>query len=198
MNYYIELTIIPNEEIPIYDIWPKLYTQLHLALVVTKDSRNQVSIGVSFPQYKSDKMGGKVIYCLGVKLRVFAHSADELQKLDLDKWLARLTDYVHWTNTKPVPEKITGHATYGRYQPKASKERLARRYAKYKKISYEEALQHYSSTEKEEVTLPFIRLKSLSKGQEFCLWIKKTPAAAAAGSKYGSYGLSNITTVPEF
>jgi CRISPR-associated endonuclease Csy4 len=45
---------------------------------------------------------------------------------------------------------------------------------------------------------PFIRLKSLSNEQTFCLCIKKTDAAQSSGNSFNSYGLSATTTVPEF
>ena len=36
MNYYREITILPNADISFYFIWQKLYQQIHLALVENK------------------------------------------------------------------------------------------------------------------------------------------------------------------
>ena len=49
-----------------------------------------------------------------------------LEKLDLKKWLDRLTDYVHITSIREVPENIKGYAIYKRKQVKTNAERLAR------------------------------------------------------------------------
>lgn len=111
---------------------------------------------------------------LGSKLRLFAKDEANLSRFNANKCLSRLSDYVHCTGIRPVPEKLTGYAIYRREQPKASKERLARRYAKYHKVDYETALNRYSEMPQKTITTPFICLKSLSAGNEFCLWIKKT------------------------
>ncbi len=127
MNYFIELTLIKDSEISPYFIWSKLYTQLHLAFVEQKDSNEKIPYGVSFPEYKELDGKDKKIMLLGSKLRVFAHSSDELQKLDLNKWLERLTDYVHIKSVKAVEKSITQYLTVNRYRPDASRENLARR-----------------------------------------------------------------------
>nr|WP_264755539.1 type I-F CRISPR-associated endoribonuclease Cas6/Csy4 [Moraxella canis] len=48
MNYYLELTIMDNPELTPYQIWSKLYTQLHLAFVEQKDEQDKVGYGVHF------------------------------------------------------------------------------------------------------------------------------------------------------
>ena len=116
-----------------------------------------------------------------------------------------------------VPEKVSGYATYQREQPKTNKERLARRYAKRHNLDYETALNgiinlnapspdqdgyktqfRYCDMPQKNIPTPFIRLKSLSSEQTFCLWIKKTVVAEPAGTTFSSYGLSATSTVPEF
>lgn len=197
MNHYIELTIVPNEEIPIYDIWPRLFTQVHLALVEIKDSNNQVPIGVSFPQYKIEKVGGKNMYCLGSKLRVFANSTDELQKLDLDKWLARLTDYVHVKSPQQV-KSVTHYLTVNRYRPKPNVEKVAERFAKHKGIPFEEAMQHCKQHKKPWQDFPYIQLKSLSGEREFSLCLNQQVVETPAAGKFSTYGLSATSTVPHW
>ena len=129
MDFYQEITLIDQAEISHYFIWSKLYTQLHIALAERKDVNDKVSIGFSFPQYiyeeKAESQKAKVN--LGKKLRIFAPSEADLQKLDIRKWLDRLTDYVHISSIREVPkEKITGYSTYSRKQVKTNAERLAR------------------------------------------------------------------------
>lgn len=197
MNYYIEFTIIPNEEIPIYDVWPKLYTQLHLALVNAKDVNNQVPLGVSFPQYKSEKIGGKLACCLGAKLRVFANSMQELEQLNLDKWLEKLTDYVHIKSAKQV-ENATQYVTVSRYRPQASVGNLARRYASRHNVSLDDALKRLEGFNQKLEPYPYIQLKSLSGGNDFSLCINQKVADKQNAGKFSTYGLSPTSTVPHW
>lgn len=200
MNYYQEITLIDQAEISPYFIWSKLYSQLHLALAGIKSADDKVNIGVSFPQYiyeqKTEKSKAKVN--LGKKLRLFAQAEEELIQLNIKKWLERLTDYVHITSIRPVPEeKITGYACFKRKQPKTNAERLARHRVKRGDIGFDEALSRYQNV----VTtsdLPFIQLKSLTSGQPFKLFITKQTAEQSASQVFSTYGLSSESSVPEF
>jgi CRISPR-associated endonuclease Csy4 len=127
-----------------------------------------------------------------------ANDEATLSRFNASQWLSRLSDYVHCTGNRPVPEKIMGYAIYQREQPKTSNERLARRYAKRHNVDYDTALERYSAMTHKSIATPFIRLKSLSGDQEFCLWIKKTVVAELSGRTFGTYGLSAASSVPEF
>jgi CRISPR-associated endonuclease Csy4 len=215
MKFYHEITVIPNHEIGEHFIWSKLFTQIHLALVSIQDEQKKSPIGISFPEYfMGEKFG-----VIGSKLRLFAQSELELQKLDIQKWLSRLTDYIHISGLREVPQKISGYAIYNRHQPKVNKERLMRRHQKregeWKSIinnpqSQPEKLaaaqeklskrqQRINNYDKEKlVKEPFIKLKSLSSDNDFCLWIKKTATNEPNYQKFSTYGLSGISTLPEF
>ncbi|XID74143.1 type I-F CRISPR-associated endoribonuclease Cas6/Csy4 [Alkanindiges sp. WGS2144] len=196
MAFYIELTLLPQEDAPTYFLWSKLYQQLHLALAEIKNADDKVSIGVSFPQYQFNPE--KKIGFLGTKLRLFSQTENELDQLNIKKWLERLTDYVHITSIRPVPEeKITGYACFKRKQPKTNAERLARHRVKRGDIDFDEALSRYQNV----VTtsdLPFIQLKSLTSAQPFKLFIEKQPAEQSASQVFSTYGLSSESSVPEF
>jgi CRISPR-associated endonuclease Csy4 len=194
MNYYLEITLLPNVDINLFGLWSKVFQQIHLGLVEMQDGKGQVPLGVAFPEY----VVGEKYSLLGGKCRLFAQDETTLARFDATKWLARLSDYVHCTSIRPVPEKLKGYAIYQREQPKTSKERLARRYAARHNESYDEALLRYQEVVHKSVTIPFIRLKSLSNDQTFCLWIRKTSASESSGTTYSTYGLSAKTTVPEF
>lgn len=206
MNHYIELTLIPNAEVSPYFIWSKLYTQLHLALVEIKDANDQVPVGVSFPGYRLSTKGGKTPGVLGTKLRLFAPTEQHFQQLDLPRWLARLADYVHTTSIRPVPtEAVTGYITVSRSRARPSKENLARRYAKRKGISLDEALTRLESYDQHanDKGLPYIRMQSLSNRQSneyhpFNLLIQQQPAAQENSGLFSCYGLSTTSTVPSF
>ena len=194
MKFYLEITLLPNPEVGINFLWSKVYQQIHLGLVEMQDDQGRVPIGVAFPEY----VQGDKYSILGGKLRLFAEHEATLSQFNASHWLARLSDYVHCTSIRPVPEKSIGYACYQRLQPKASKERLARRYAKHHGVDEATALDHYRQHQQKPLAEPFIRLQSLSGGQTFCLWIKKTVVAEPSGDAFSRYGLSATSTVPEF
>lgn len=194
MMFYLEITLLPNPEVGQHFLWSKVFQQIHLGLVEMQDEQGRVPIGLSFPGYVS----GAKFSLLGDKLRLLARDEATLSQFNADKWLSRLSDYVHCTSIRPVPEKLIGYAIYQREQPKTNKERLARRYAKRHSVDYGSALKCYSEMAHESISSPFIRLKSLSGGNEFCLWIKKNVVTEPSGMVFGSYGLSAESTVPEF
>jgi CRISPR-associated endonuclease Csy4 len=194
MRFYLEITLLPNPEVGINFLWSKVFQQIHLGLVEIQDEQGRVPIGLSFPDY----VIGEKHSLLGGKVRLLAKDEATLNQFNAAKWLSRLSDYVHCTSIRPVPEKIMGYAIYQREQPKTSNERLARRYAKRHSVDYDAALERYSAMTHKTIATPFIRLKSLSGDQAFCLWIKKTVVAEPSGSTFSSYGLSAVASVPEF
>jgi CRISPR-associated endonuclease Csy4 len=196
MRYYQELTLIEQAEIPLYFLWSKLYRQLHLAFVVHKDERELIPYGVSFPQYyfNSDKNVGFV----GAKLRIFA-SKEQFETLNLAEVLNNLVDYVHITGVREVPQdKITGFACYYRARPKDSVEQRILHQAKRRQVSIQEATEHFKGYVQHSLNLPFIGLKSSSSAMEFKLLIGKATLDKESTGKFGTYGLSNSSTVPEF
>lgn len=214
MRFYCEITLLPNPEVNLNFLWSKVFQQIHLGLVEMQNDQKRVPIGISFPEY----IIGEKYSVLGGKLRLFAQDESTLARFDASKWLARMSDYVHCTGIRSVPDRLKGHAIFQREQPKTSKERLARRYASRHSMDYEivlngsvelsvksgskagseKKLMRYSEMPHKTVTTPFIRLKSLSSDKTFCLWIKKTMASDPSGNTYSSYGLSATSTVPEF
>ena len=196
MPYYQEITLIEQEEIATYFIWSKLYAQFHLALVEVKNHNDKSNIGVSFPEYRFNEEKG--IGFLGTKLRLFANSDNELHNLNINSWLARLSDYLHITSIREVPtHKITGHATFSRKQVKTNADRLARHRVKRGDIDFDEAVKRYQNV----VTmsnLPFIQLKSLTNQHPFRLFIQKENKIDAENGGFNSYGLSVDATVPDF
>ena len=212
MRYYQEMTLLPNPEVNIHFLWSKVLQQIHLGLVEMQNVDRHIPIGLGFPRYVISEKGGY----MGDRFRLFAPDESALAQFDAVKWLSRLSDYVHCTGIRTVPEKLAGHAIYKRVQPKNNPERLARRYAKRHNLDLDSALNgtvnlqalrgdagyptefRYCDMPKPELGLPYIRLKSLSGGQSFCLWIEKTSAAQPMAGGFSCYGLSTSATVPEF
>lgn len=196
MKYYQEITLIEQEEIATYFIWSKLYAQFHLALVEVKNHNDKSNIGVSFPEYRFNAEKG--IGLLGTKLRLFANSDNELHNLNINSWLARLSDYIHITSIREVPmHKITGYAIFSRKQVKTNADRLARHRIKRGDINFDESVKRYQNV----ITtsdLPFVQLKSLTNQHPFRLFIHKENKEHAEVGGFSSYGLSADATVPEF
>jgi len=204
MKFYQEITLIDQAEISPYFIWSKLYSQLHLAFAEQKDADDKVNIGVSFPQYifeeKAENQKAKIN--LGRKLRLFTQSGEDFKKLDIRKWLERLEDYVHISSIREVPSDIKSYAIYKRKQVKTNAQRLARHRVKRGDIGFDEALARYSNV----VTttdLPYIEMQSLSTSDEqskkrFKLFIEKLPAEQSEIQVFSTYGLSSVSSVPEF
>lgn len=197
MNYYIELTVMDSPELTSYQIWSKLYTQLHLAFVEQQDDDGKIAYGVAFPQYRLKPE--KQIGFLGFKVRIFAQTEQALQALNVAKWLERLTDYVHITSIRPVPvDKITGYAQYYRVIPRMSLDERILHQAKRHHVSTDVARERLKDYQTEKNIEPFIQLKSQSTGHDFALYIGKNMAEQAQAGTFGSYGLSRLATVPEF
>lgn len=205
MNYYIELTLIDSPNFSLYQVWTTAYTQLHLAFVAQQNGQEKIPFGVSFPQYRINQQ--KKIGFLGSKIRVFAHSENELKQLNLHEWFKRLieSDYVHVTKPREVPkDKVTGYALFYRVNPKLNLEQRIAHQAERHKISLVEAQQHFKAYVEQPMIEPYVSLKSLSAKREenidrpYKLYIGKSLADEAKDGKFGTYGLSRTATVPEF
>ena len=193
MNYYVEVTLLPSVEIPLYFLWEKVYQQVHLALVEVKKEDGSVAIGLSFPEYDAKRNN------LGHKLRLFSQTSSELEKLALSKWVSRLMDYVHITTIRDVPDKTQGYAFFKRVQAKSSRERLARRKAKRENISFAEANQRLNSYKEKSSKLPYIHIKSLSSGRRYRLMIScRETEKKESDFTFSTYGLGRDSVVPLF
>lgn len=194
MKHYIEITLLPNPEVDVHFLWSKVYLQLHLALVEIKDANSLVSVGVSFAEYHRDEK-----HCvLGSKLRVFAESAELLEKLNLNHWFNRLSDYVHISSIRTVPNEHS-HVVVSRVHTPANTGSLARRNAKRHGITLDEALAKYQNYEAKRLShLAFIKIKSLSNAHDFTLCILQSERSTAEFGQFSTYGLSNTSTVPHW
>ncbi len=192
MESYLELTLIPDLETPLYYLWEKVFQQIHIALADHKNDDGSSSVGVSFPEYDAGA------YLLGTKLRLFAHSSEELEKLQCERWLQRLQDYLHISNIRDVPDHVDGYACFRQLKPKGSLEKQARRRAKRKGETLQQALAHFENYQEERSKLPYIHMTSLSNGHRFRLFIDKLIVESSHTGTFNCYGLSRQATVPLF
>jgi len=192
MKYYLDITLLPDAETNLGFLWQKVYQQVHLALVENKVTKYQSEIAVSFPEY------GNKVFPLGAKLRLLAETKAKLEQLDVIKWLNRLTDYVHCTSIKDVPDSVSSFTCFERVQVATNKERKARRRVKRHGGTLEEALAYFANFEVQYSTLPFINMNSLSENKKFKLFVNKIDVSEQRNGEFNCYGLSKIATVPSF
>ncbi|WP_413519890.1 type I-F CRISPR-associated endoribonuclease Cas6/Csy4 [Psychrobacter glacincola] len=198
LTHFQEITIIPDPDIAPYFIWSKLFTQLHIALADIKNNHGIESIGVSFPDYHYDNKNEKSSK-LGLKLRIFAPNQKDLETLHLDKWLSRLTDYVHVKGIKEVGGKATGYVSVHRYRFKPIEVQVES-LAKKMEISNDEAMAIVTKR-KTELKLPFIRMFSESNKTHYPLQILQQPSeedVAGSFNVYGMNGMRDNVTVPQW
>ncbi|MDD3002036.1 MAG: type I-F CRISPR-associated endoribonuclease Cas6/Csy4 [Candidatus Riflebacteria bacterium] len=198
MKYYIEIAIF-DESKDITSIWSKLYMQLHLALVATKNSDNTSNVGFYFPEYHYNHIHG--IGCIGSRIRLFSRNKQDLMKTMAALDISQLNKNLHLHNLTEVPhEGILGYAMFVRQQDKANPERLARRYHKrHSNLKYENILNIYKNSAKNS-TLPHITMNSLTNKSTFSIFLKKknVDAFPLGNGKFTTYGLAIETPIPEF
>ncbi|GBU09487.1 hypothetical protein AwWohl_06250 [Gammaproteobacteria bacterium] len=197
MQHYVDITLLPNDEVGHYFLWGKLYQQMHLAMVAHNRGDNGV-IGFSFPEYRTEKAR------LGSKLRIFAPTKDELTELNIAKWLSRFSDYCHISSIKQVPEH-TQYALFSRRHCRTNIEGLVRRRVKRKGESLEQAREYFVGYTVDYSLLPFVELESLSSDNlqesrnKFKLFIEQKIITEKQSGQFNCYGLSKIASaVPWF
>ena len=191
--HYLDIILLPDVEDNIGFIWQKVYQQVHIALSDNKIAENKSVIACSFPGYAFKD------FPLGNKLRLLASSDDLLESLSVNYWLKRLADYVHITAIKSVPDSVTEYVCFSRKQFNTNISRMARRRAKRKGEPFEQALLHYSDFKDEQTNLPYINIKSLSRGEQFRLFIEQSVEGEAVSGEFNCYGLAkDKATVPWF
>lgn len=180
MAYYLDINLLPANEINPNFLLSKLYGQLHLLLVQHKTVDGTSKVGFAFPKYSPVKPDdkGKVIrhdenkhplqYGIGSILRIFAVEQQAIEQLNLKDSLQKsgLLDYLHITGVRPCPQ-YNKLQQFTRYRYKngnsiAELTRLARRYAKRHNVSVEQAIAKYANLTTKVVDLPYVTLISSS------------------------------------
>ncbi len=198
MQYYIEVTLLPDADMSVNHIWSKVFPQVHLALVEQKTSEGVSLVGLSWPKYRYEKR----VKMLGNKLRFFAETKEQLEQLNLISHLSRLLDYVHVRSVDKIPEQVEGYGCFYRLNHDESNEKLARRLVQKKGVSLEKAIRHYENRQPMLLDQPFIQMRSLKSHQTFKLFIHyEKQAEERAGVFNAAYGVTQKTvktTIPIF
>ena len=193
MWFYQEVILQPTEDIAISFLWAKVYRQIHLALVNSKDAQGVIRCGVALPEYSD------VQPTLGRTLRLLAPEESDLQRLNLADALTRFApDYVKITTVRQVPiRKCKGYVTYSRYQPEATVMQKARRYAKRHGISIDTAKTLFPTAVRK-TRYPYIQLESMTNHHRCSLFIQKQEAVEHPCEGFSAYGFSRRSSVPDF
>jgi len=185
MSHYVDIHILPNPDFEDTLLMSMLFSCVHKSLV--RSSCRE--IGVSFPYH------GKT---LGNLLRLHG-SFLSITKLIEEDWLGRIRDYVSLSSISAVPRDITTYRVVKRVQCKSNIDRLLRRSLRKGWITEEEAHQKQINSINKKINFPYVRLKSLSTGQEFSLFIEHGEIIGnQVPGSYSAYGLSSIATIPWF
>jgi CRISPR-associated endonuclease Csy4 len=200
MKYYLDITLLPDAEANLGFLWQKVFQQVHIALVDNKVADNESAVALCVVGY------GDKTFPLGNKLRLLAASEDILQKLDIHRWLNRLSDYCHISSIKTVPAEVKQYARFNRKNVK-SIEKKAQRRAVHLAKPYDEVLAYLiEEGQSKECKLPFINVESQESKKrsqkgvscQFLLFIEQGLFDDAVNGKFDCYGLSKTATVPWF
>lgn len=190
MEYYQEVTILQNEEIAENFLLAKAFMQIHLAITAQKKLDEGRCYGITFPHYH--ELG------VGDKIRVFSNSKENMEVLNLNSYLSRLSDYVHLIKPRVVPKaRVKGYVKFVRVHPRNHSGCLARRYAKRHNVPIDEATARYQNSEKL-CKKPYIIMKSLSNGNRFSLFMDRCYGENVEEGGFNYYGLSEGGFLPDF
>lgn len=183
MEFYIDITLTPDAEIPVNRLLNSVYTKLHKSLVDLKTD----SIGVSFPSCH---------VLLGNRLRIHGsnNSLAELQKLN---WVGGVSGYCQISDILAVPQDCQ-FRTIKRIQSTMSQSKL-KRLIKRGSITDEEIKAYKAKMFSKGLDNPYVELESTSNGHKHRRYIAfgvllEKPVIGA----FDQFGLSKTATIPWF
>lgn len=193
MNYYLDIKIIADEEVPIYFIRNKIYSKLHKALNTLKSK----AIGVSFPNFRV-KLGDVI------RMHSSKEKLDDLQALD---WLGGLSGYCEMSDILPVPKTVEGYRIVSRKQPTMTLKKLEKR------VLYQQAngvlktdgdVKNYERQYKEKMYAssldnPYLELQSNSNLHKHRRFIQLGAISSVSSmGEFDQFGLSKTASIPWF
>ena len=183
MDCYLDIKILPDDDIPIYFIRNKVYTKFHKAL----STLNSNDIGVSFPNYKVKL--GNVIRLHGTESR--------LSELQNTSWLGGLSGYCEVTEIKSIPSGVS-YRKVSRKQANMTASKL-RRLVKRGTISADEEKQYKAKMFTQGLDNPFLELESSSNGHKHRRYLEFGEIIdTQVNGQFDQFGLSKTATVPWF
>lgn len=184
MDFYIDVTLLPDAEMPTNVLLNKVYTKFHKALFDLQAN----DVGVSFPE---------TIVTFGKVMRIHSDKS-RLLELGNINWLGGLGGYCKFSEILPAPENAKFRCV-SRWRSNMSESHV-RRLVKRGSISQDE-LKRYKAKmfATQMTTLPFLELESASNGRFHRRYIQTSELLdhPVKGS-FDYFGLSKIATVPWF
>ncbi|CAB5503925.1 CRISPR-associated protein, Csy4 family [Bathymodiolus thermophilus thioautotrophic gill symbiont] len=192
MNYYIDLTLLPDDEVPIFFIRNKIYQKFHKKIF----DLNTCNIGVSFPKF-GDKLGDVI--------RIHSSQSD-LEKLQNLNWLGGLSGYCKTSNISKIPDKVKGYQVISRIRQTMNETKLSQRISHQTQnniLKTDTDIQAYENQYRAKMIAtglgnPYLELNS-SKGGLYRIYLHfgKIQNSPIAG-KFNNFGLSKTATIPIF
>ena len=183
MKHYIDITLLPDDDIPIYFVRNKVYSKLHKALFTLKTT----GIAVSFPKYK---------VLLGDVIRLHG-SESKLSELQNTNWLGGLSGFCQVSPIQTVPDDVS-YRIISRIQANMTEAKL-RRLVKRGSIAETEIKQYRAKMFGMGLDNPYLELQSASNGHKHRRYIQfgELREEAVKGA-FDCFGLSKDATVPWF
>jgi CRISPR-associated endonuclease Csy4 len=183
MDFYINVQLNPDAEMPVNRLLNVMYTKFHKALCDLKSE----NIGVSFPAYR---------VLLGKQIRIHGSSAN-LAALQQLNWIGDLAGHCDTSQILVVPKSHL-YRTVGRRQTTMSNAKL-NRLLKRGSINDEDVKQYKAKMFSKGLDNPYLELVSGSSGHKHRRYIEfgELRAQPLLG-KFDQFGLSKTATVPWF
>ncbi len=183
MDYYIDIIVLPDNEMPINRLLNALYAKLHKYFY----DMEETSVGISFPACKM--VLGNCIRLHGSKVA--------LEKLHKAGWIGGLIGYCRLSELLLVPTECK-HRTVSRIQTSMSLSKL-KRLIKRGSIKEEEIKAYKAKLFTKGLDNPYLELQSTSNGHKHRRYIAfgELQDKPVAGS-FDSFGLSKTATIPWF
>ena len=183
MNYYIDITLMPNKEMRENVLLNQVYTEFHKRLY----DMNVTDIAVSFPSYKLK---------LGNVFRVHGN-LEALLKLNEKDWLQKLQKFCTISEMKTIPEHAQ-HRNISRIQQTMSQSKL-RRLIKRGTIQEEDIKKYQIKMLQGGLENPYVELISMSNKQLHRRFLSfGTLQNQPAEGEFDVFGLSKVGTIPWF
>lgn len=183
MKHYIDITLLPDAEIPATVIMNATYTKLHKALC----DFDSVNVGVSFPKYK---------VTLGHTLRLHGNQSD-LAALQQQNWLGGMSGYCNLSEVLLIPENVQ-HRTISRKQSTMTQAKL-NRLIKRGSITEGEIKQYKAKMFTKGLDNPYLELQSSSNGHKHRRYLEFGELRAnPVEGVFDQFGLSKTATIPWF
>lgn len=183
MDCYIEIKLKPDAEMRENVLLNMVYKKLHKAFF----DLNNISIGVSFPDYQ---------IMLGKRIRLQGTTSD-LENLQSQNWLGALAGYCDISELKKIPEQVQ-YRVISRKQSSMTKAKL-NRLIKRGTIQPEKIREYKAKMFSMGLDNPYVELESNSNGHKHRRYIEFGPLLdKPVDGQFDQFGLSKTATVPWF